>query len=169
MYIIIFHLILFCTNYSPCQHPPAWWYCLPTFKRKGLELEGRRGAVLQITVGHQQLPIVWKYWLAKKNLEITKMTEHISHIKKGILKLPNLNDLFFFPNFIIQLHLSLFQSSADTRIHQECVFTTFMYECWTRVWIAYSWKQFLFFLHKTLHDYSLWNIQINLTDGLRHT
>ena len=48
--------------------------------------------------------------------------------KKGILKLPNLKDLFF-PNFIIQLHLSFFQNS-DTRIlRKEHLFAIFVYEC----------------------------------------
>ena len=83
------------------------------------------------------------------------MTDHFSHTKKGILKLPNLKNLFF-PNFIIQLHLSFFQNSADTiRIHKERVFTIFVYECGTREWIADGRKQFLFFLHETLPDYSL--------------
>ena len=34
--------------------------------------------------------------VGKKNLEITKMTDHFSHTQKRILKLPNLKDLFFF-------------------------------------------------------------------------
>ena len=68
-------------------------------------------AELQITVNHWQLPIVWEHWSAKKNLEITKMADHFSHTKKRILKLPKLKDLFFCSNFIIQIHLNVFQNS----------------------------------------------------------
>ena len=136
-----------------------------TFKRKGLELGG---AVLQITVGHRKLRRSFENIGWQKKLGHYKNDRPLFTHKKRILKLPNLKDLFF-PNFIIQLHLSFFQNSADTRIHKERVFTIFVYECGTREWIADSRKQFLFFLHETLPDYSLWNVRINLTDGLRQT
>ena len=70
-------------------------------------------SALQITVGHWQLSIIWEHWLAKKNLEITKMTDCFSHTKKGVLKLPNLKHLFFLI-FVIQLHLNFFKNS-DTQ------------------------------------------------------
>ena len=36
-------------------------------------------------------------------------------------------------------------------------------------WIAHTWKQFPLSPHETLRDLSLWNVRINLTDGLQHT
>ena len=59
----------------------------------------------------------------KKNLEITKITDHFSHThKKRILKLSNLKDLFF-PNIFIQLHLNFFQNlnTQETCICHICV------------------------------------------------
>ena len=44
----------------------------PNDAMKGLEVEGRGGAALQITVGHRQLLIVSKYWLAKKTWKLQK-------------------------------------------------------------------------------------------------
>ena len=73
-----------------------------------------------------------KVLVGRNNLEITKMTDHFSHTKKGISKLLNLKD-FFFPNFIIQLYLSFFHNSADTRIHKKRVFSIFVYKYGTRV------------------------------------
>ena len=39
-------------------------------------------SVLHVRVGHRQLPIVWEHWSAKKNLEITKMTDYTRTKKK---------------------------------------------------------------------------------------
>ena len=96
---------------------------------------------LQITVGHQQLSMVWEYWSAKKNLEITKMTDHFSHTHtKRILKLPNLKDLFFLIYYSTPLKLlSEFRYTRNVYSPYSCMNVELE-------WIAHSWKQFLFFL-----------------------
>ena len=122
--------------------------------------------VLQKTVSHQQLLIIWEHWSTKKTLKLQKWPTTF-HTQKKDFKTAKPEISFF---FLILLFNST-QTSSRIQIHKEHVFTTFMYECWTRVdrWIGHSWKQFLFFLHETLHDYSLWNVRINLIDGLQHT
>ena len=121
--------------------------------------------VLQKMVSHQQLPIIWEQRSAKKTLKLQKWPTTF-HIQKKDFKTAKPEISFF---FLILLFNST-QTSSRIQIHKERVFATFMYECWTRVdrWIGYGWKQ-LFFLHETLHDYSLWNIRTDLTDGLPHT
>ena len=132
-YIIICHLILFGANYSPCQHPQLDWYCLPTFKRKGLKQEGMGGAALQITVGHWQLPIVWKYWLAKK-LGNYKNDQPLFTHKKRDFKTTK-PEISFFPNFIIQIHLKL----LSTIFHQIFIFHQ-------KIALQKLWKMLLSFL-----------------------
>ena len=102
--------------------------------------------------------------VSKKNLDITKMTDHFSHTQKRILKLSNLKDLFFF-RFYYSTPLKLFSELRYTRK------SYLPYSCMNveLEWIPHSWKQFLFFLQETLCDYSLWNVRINLTDGQWHT
>ena len=70
--------------------------------------------------------------------------------------------------FLLIVLFNSIWTSFRILIHKERVFAIFVYECWTN-WIAHIWKQFLFFLHETSRDSSLWNIRINLTEGLRHS
>ena len=73
--------------------------------------------------------------------------------------------IFFSSNFIIQLHLKFFQNWDS-----QGIYLSYLRMNVELNWIAHnSWKKFLFFLHETLRDYSLWNVQINLTDRLQHT
>ena len=59
--------------------------------------------------------------VGKKNLEITKMTDHFSHTQKKDFKTAK-PEKSFFSNFIIQLHLT----SLRIQIHKERVFKIYV-------------------------------------------
>ena len=100
----------------------------------------------------------------KKTWKLQKWptTFHTHTQKERILKLSNLKDLFFLIFYSTPLKL-LLEFRYTRNVHSPYLCMNVELD-----WIADSWKQFLFFLHKTLHDYSLWNLRINLTNGLGH-
>ena len=92
----------------------------------------------------------------KKTWKLQKwLTTFHTHTKR-ILKLPNRKDLFF-----------LIYYSTPLRRYTRNVYSPHSCMNVELEWIAHSWKQFLFFLHETLRNYSLWNVRINFSDGLR--
>ena len=98
IYVIIY-LILFGANYSPCQHSIHQfdWYCLPTFKKKGLELEGREGRGSVANNGWS-LAIAdgLKILVGKKNLELYKNDRPLFTHKKRDFKTAKPERSFFF-------------------------------------------------------------------------